>query len=388
MNEQGYNPKQLAFGEDGRQKLLSGIEKMARAVKSTLGSNGNTVLIESPEHTHGMTVTFDGVTVAKAISFIDPIENLAATMMKAAAERTATEAGDGPQDLDSLILTPTGWVRMGDIKVGDKICGTNRSIQTVLGVYPKGKKVKHNVYLSGGAIVSCCLDHLWDVNTNWGIQKILPLSEINKDYKQIESDNSIKHKYYVKPTIVEFNECKELLTIDPYFLGVLLGDGSLSGTHRGSIEIAIGKKKEHILSKLVLPEGVIMRATWVDSKNYFRVKFTGTSDNNISLRTLLSQFGLLGVTSKDKFIPKEYLYSSKETREKLLQGLLDTDGHINKRRLFEFTTMSDKLATDIVDLCKSLGKQISRQIKDQSKSKGYSQNNINYIYERKGYDAR
>ena len=95
MEQGGYTPKQLHFNKEGRQKLISGINKMASAVKSTLGPMGNTVLIESPEHTHGITVTKDRVTVAKSISLVDPVENLAVRMMKEAAEGTATIAGDG-----------------------------------------------------------------------------------------------------------------------------------------------------------------------------------------------------------------------------------------------------------------------------------------------------
>jgi chaperonin GroEL len=90
-----YSPKELFFDEQGRQRLLSGVTKMAAAVKSTLGSSGNTVLIESMHHTHGITVTKDGVTVAKAIELLDPVENLAVRIIREASERTATEAGDG-----------------------------------------------------------------------------------------------------------------------------------------------------------------------------------------------------------------------------------------------------------------------------------------------------
>lgn len=99
----GYSPKDLRFGSDGRSKLISGVVKMSRAVKSTLGPSGNTVLIESPEHTHGLTVTKDGVTVAKSIFLIDPVENLAVRMMKEAADRTATSAGDGTTT--AIVLT-------------------------------------------------------------------------------------------------------------------------------------------------------------------------------------------------------------------------------------------------------------------------------------------
>jgi len=99
----GYSPKDLQFGADGRKKLISGVVKMSRAVKSTLGPGGNTVLIESPNHTHGITVTKDGVTVAKAIDLIDPSENLAVRMMREAADRTATAAGDGTTT--AIVLT-------------------------------------------------------------------------------------------------------------------------------------------------------------------------------------------------------------------------------------------------------------------------------------------
>lgn len=98
-----YFPKDLEFGEKGRRKLIGGVQKMARAVKSTLGPGGNTVLIESPSHTHSITVTKDGVTVAKAVDLVDPVENLAVRMMKEAADRTATSAGDGTTT--AIVLT-------------------------------------------------------------------------------------------------------------------------------------------------------------------------------------------------------------------------------------------------------------------------------------------
>ena len=102
-NQLGFTPKNLDFGSEGQKKLIRGITKMANAVKSTLGPSGNTVLIESPQHTHGITVTKDGVTVAKSIDLLDPVENLAVRMMREAADRTATSAGDGTTT--SIVLT-------------------------------------------------------------------------------------------------------------------------------------------------------------------------------------------------------------------------------------------------------------------------------------------
>ncbi len=93
----------LYFGQEGRDKLISGIEQISKAVKSTLGPLGNTVILESQAHTRGLTVTKDGVTVAKSINLQDPVENLAVRMVKEAADRTATSAGDGTTT--AIVLT-------------------------------------------------------------------------------------------------------------------------------------------------------------------------------------------------------------------------------------------------------------------------------------------
>ena len=115
---QGYSPKDLVFDDKGRGKLINGISKIAKAVKSTLGPRGNTVLIESPEHTASITVTKDGVTVAKSISLIDPVENLAVKMMKQAADRTATSAGDGTTT--AIVLTEA-FVKSGTELITDDV---------------------------------------------------------------------------------------------------------------------------------------------------------------------------------------------------------------------------------------------------------------------------
>jgi len=87
--------KDIRFGDDARQALIQGIDKIADAVKSTLGARGRTVVIESMEHIGGLTVTKDGVTVANSITLMDPTENLAVMMMRQAASKTADQAGDG-----------------------------------------------------------------------------------------------------------------------------------------------------------------------------------------------------------------------------------------------------------------------------------------------------
>lgn len=97
------NPKDLHFDQEGRDKLLNGITLLSKAVKSTLGPSGHTAMLESPNHTKGMTITKDGVTVAKNFDIDDPVANLAVNLMKEAAENTAITAGDGTTT--AIVLT-------------------------------------------------------------------------------------------------------------------------------------------------------------------------------------------------------------------------------------------------------------------------------------------
>lgn len=95
--------KQLFFDNIGQNKLRNGIHKIAKAVGSTLGPRGNTVLLESEQHVGGITITKDGITVAKSINLYDPVENLAVRLVREASDRTSTVAGDGTTT--SVVLT-------------------------------------------------------------------------------------------------------------------------------------------------------------------------------------------------------------------------------------------------------------------------------------------
>jgi chaperonin GroEL len=77
--------KNVISGPEARAKLIEGVDTLADAVKSTLGARGQTVLIESESHTRGVTITKDGVTVAKSINLLDPGKNLAVQILKEAS---------------------------------------------------------------------------------------------------------------------------------------------------------------------------------------------------------------------------------------------------------------------------------------------------------------
>jgi chaperonin GroEL len=85
--------KNLSFGLDAKNQVFAGITKLTQAVSSTLGASGKCVMLE--DHTGEPIITKDGVTVADSITLLDPIENMGATLLKQAARKTVSEAGDG-----------------------------------------------------------------------------------------------------------------------------------------------------------------------------------------------------------------------------------------------------------------------------------------------------
>ena len=130
---------------------------------------------------------------------------------------------------------------ISSLAIGDLICGTNGSIQTVTGVYPKGRKQVFKVMFSDGRVVECSEDHLWTVTNYSGAKQTLTLREIIKSgFKTLQSDGSYKHKYFVENSVVNFTS-KETY-IHPYLMGVLLGDGSLTKS-MNNVEISLGIKK-------------------------------------------------------------------------------------------------------------------------------------------------
>jgi chaperonin GroEL len=85
--------KELAFGDTARGQILAGVEKLTNAVGSTLGASGKCVILE--DGNGSPVITKDGVTVANSVTLRKPLENIGATLIKQAAQRTVSDAGDG-----------------------------------------------------------------------------------------------------------------------------------------------------------------------------------------------------------------------------------------------------------------------------------------------------
>lgn len=364
--------KDVMHTEEARKSLIKGINKLADAVKVTLGPDGRNVIIQTDRNP---IITKDGVTVARHVSLYDHTERMGADILKQAALKAAMENGDGPQPLYANVLTPTGFVEMGSLEVGDKICGTNNSIQEVVGVYPKGEKEICKITFTDGKVVECCEDHLWPITTAYGKKKILSTKQL--------LDTNFKRSIFIENTSVEFADNSEDLKIDPYLMGLLIGDGCL--LDNGSVELSIGAKDVDIISNISIPEELEMTYKHYPEKNYYRVKFKGKNRHGESIRNLLESYGLRNIRSSAKFIPLEYAQSTLENRLKLLKGLTDSDGYINNRGLLEYSTISYDLALDVQKLLRSLGKQCNIRKKDRITANGYSTTTLYVVQERKGF---
>src|SRR3954454_23041912 len=102
LEEYPHMAKQLLYTDEARKKLLSGADKLARAVGITLGPTGRNVILD--KSFGGPTVTKDGVTVSKEIDLPDPFENMGAKLVNAVAQKTSDTAGDGTTTATVLAL--------------------------------------------------------------------------------------------------------------------------------------------------------------------------------------------------------------------------------------------------------------------------------------------
>jgi replicative DNA helicase len=275
------------------------------------------------------------------------------------------------QPLYSKILTPNGWTTMGEISVGTKIIGSDGKTYNITNVFPQGIKDIYRVYFNDDSFADCGLDHLWETKTRYErkdkknsnvrtTKEILNSIIINKDNRL---NHSIK---WVKP--VEFSE--KLLPIHPYVMGALLGDGCLS---KENVVRFITLEKdiiENILCHLPFTDTLKIG---IDRLNHTIIRKQKTNKKTDTY-TELDKMNLIGKKSYEKFIPKCYLYSSIHQRIELLQGLIDTDGHVvhNGSNIIEYSTTSYDLVQDIKELVNSLGGRCTYT----SRTGSYKKNNI------------
>lgn len=280
------------------------------------------------------------------------------TMLEWGSGIIAFEMGTGKaQPLTAKVLTPQGWRLMGDIQVGDEVINSQGTVSHVTGVYPQGEKEIYKVTFSDGSSTECCDEHLWSVNTPTRIWRGMPARVLS--LKQIANDLCINNgnaKHYI-PIVKPVQFPNQDLPLDPYLLGVLLGDGGIS---RLTIKISSADQELLDSASSLLPTGVQLYqcAPTKTSRYDWRIS-TGAKGGAQRFNPVLDalrKLGLQGHLSYTKFIPESYKFSSIEQRIALLQGLLDTDGSIDKRTgAIEFHSSSKQLALDVIEIVQSLG---------------------------------
>lgn len=262
----------------------------------------------------------------------------------------AGEMGSGKSLwVDEMVLTPSGPMRMGDIRVGDQVMGTDGRPHRVLGVYPQGERELFKVTFSDGSVVTCDDEHLWAVNTplrRWrgSPGKVVPLREIRQ--RLVDGAGNRQH-FIPVPEPLQLQGTGEL-PLDPYLLGVLIGDGSTT------CQVAITTADEGVLREVErrLPAGARLGAN-----HGYTTNLTGTAQKNPVLKAL-RDLGLWGKRSWEKHIPEQYLWAPVEARIELLQGLLDTGGVITSYEQssnVEYTTTSEQVAREVQLLVAGLG---------------------------------
>lgn len=243
---------------------------------------------------------------------------------------------------DTPVRTPGGWLKMDLIRVGDDVVSRDGSTTRVTGVYPQGALQLYTVTFADGRKVEACGEHLWQsfyVNTSehkrWQVRNTLEMKRL------ISMPNP---RVYIP--LIEPEELPEQnLYIDPYLLGALIGDGCLT---------------QDSLTFTTPDDFMVKQLNWLLPVNHKlihseRYNYRINTGRDSQLRNELRDLGLLGKYAVGKFIPWPYLNGSIEQRLHLMQGLMDTDGTVQKTGSLTYSTVSEQLAKDVQYLVRSLG---------------------------------
>lgn len=290
--------------------------------------------------------------MAKKTKIITPQEGFQERFVRCNTDFAVGGGVLNPQPVDSLVATPYGFVRIGDLKAGDIICDTKGGTQQVNFVLDKGMLPCVEFTLMDGRTVESALCHNWYVNTT------------KNKYERVEAKDIVAHidaqegkpvkrilRYFI-PTcepISIANNLADKRTIHPYLLGCLLGDGWFS---EKKFYIGFCAKDDEIIENISSIGYNIKK----DQKNPQDLHY---EIRNKDFKGLIRDLGLLGKHASDKFIPDCYKNAPAEVKLELIKGLFDTDGTCsvdkNGKVRCGYRTVSKQLALDIRDIIWSLG---------------------------------
>jgi phosphate starvation-inducible PhoH-like protein len=226
----------------------------------------------------------------------------------------------------------------------------------VIGVYPQGRKQVFRLRAQDGASALCCSEHLWRVYTLEDRRRGKP-GRVLETREMIGRLRRFRQHRFELPLLsapAEFHARE--VPIDPYALGLLLGDGGLTLT-TPTFSTEDPELVTALEDSLV---GIELHARRHGADTLRSVHgVRGRTDVADPLTDGLRELGLTGTNSQSKFIPEVYVHNTAAIRLALLQGLLDTDGGPVTQRgrtcRVQYTTCSETLRDDLVYLVRSLG---------------------------------
>lgn len=252
------------------------------------------------------------------------------------------------EPLSEPVLTPAGWSVMGELRVGDRVVGADGQPAEILQIHPQTDREIYKIIFSDGSWTRCTKDHLWTVSY-WGSDRSSDKQARVRRSKTVTLRQLMaegvttpkgRRKFSIPMTApVQYPEHD--LPMDPYALGVVLGDGNVN--HRGYVSLTTDKE---IIDTLAV------------SGSSYEHRSAGVTILNTNIwEDALTGLGLAGHRSWEKFVPEVYLRSSETDRRALLAGLLDTDGSPIEEGGVEFSTTSEALLDAVIELIESLGGQ-------------------------------
>ena len=279
------------------------------------------------------------------------------------------------QPLYSKILTPSGWIPNGTLSVGDLVKTPCNSDAAILGIFPQGQTDTYRFRFDDGTTVDASDNHLWNVwlseKEGFDIANVSKKRQVKREFtfstveliryiegvKKIGADKTISIRAC---SPLEFGD-DHSVTLDPYLLGALIGDGCLRR------QVAVSSADPEILARIesALPMPGTYAMVHTGNYDYAIRKISGRfGKKNNTIKEELVKLGLFGKYSYEKFIPQQYKNASLLSRFELARGLVDTDGYVDSQGRISFSTTSQTLANDFAELVRSLGAIASVKTKE------------------------
>jgi phosphate starvation-inducible PhoH-like protein len=342
---------------------------MAKAVKALQAKEVNRIILTRPAVEAGERLGFlPGTLYEKIDPYLRPLYDALHDMVDPDSITKLMAAGTieiaplaymrgRAQPVATPVLTPDGFRPIGELQVGDLVIGSNGEPTPVLGVYPQGEKDIYRVTAQDGASTLASGDHLWAVTTASDRRRGKPHRVLTTQEMAGNLRAAHQHRYELPLHSAPVRLPHREMPMDPYALGLLLGDGCLTGSTTPAFsteDIELAWSLQVLLPGTDAPprggpDYVLKRAASPGDVITIENPVTG----------VMRGLGLLGTRSNTKFVPDLYLHNSASVRLAVLQGLLDTDGgpvaQVGRTCRVQYTTTSRRLHDDVVFLVRSLG---------------------------------